>query len=70
MTHRLRIPDLSDQSIANDFLTKCVTYNLSPRNLQCTDDDNRSYRNVFNMSFVSFSLAVIFIIELALVLSF
>jgi len=30
--------------------------------LQCTDDDNRSYRNVCNMSFVSFSLAVIFII--------
>jgi len=29
---------------------------------QCTDDDNRSYRNVCNMSFVSFSLAVIFII--------
>ena len=27
-------------------------------NLQCTDDDNRSYRNVCNMSFVSFSLAV------------
>ena len=33
-------------------------------NLQCTDDDNRSYRNVCNMSFVSFSLAVIFIIRL------
>jgi len=32
--------------------------------LQCTDDDNRSYRNVCNMSFVSFSLAVIFIIRL------
>jgi len=31
---------------------------------QCTDDDNRSYRNVCNMSFVSFSLAVIFIIRL------
>ena len=30
--------------------------------LQCTDDDNRSYRNVCNMSFVSFSLAVIFIV--------
>ena len=29
--------------------------------LQYTDDDNRSYRNVCNMSFVSFSLAVIFI---------
>jgi len=29
--------------------------------LLCTDDDNRSYRNVCNMSFVSFSLAVIFI---------
>jgi len=24
----------------------------------CTDDDNRSYRNVCNMSFVSFALAV------------
>jgi len=32
-------------------------------NLQCTDDDNRSYRNVCNMSFVSFSLAVIFIVK-------
>ena len=31
-------------------------------NLQSTDDDNRSYRNVCSMSFVSFSLAVIFII--------
>ena len=29
----------------------------------CTDDDNRSYRNVCNLSFVSFSLAVIFIIN-------
>ena len=36
---------------------------LMQRNLQCTDDDNRSYRNVCNMSFVSFSLAVIFIIR-------
>jgi len=27
--------------------------------LLCTDDDNRSYRNVCNMSFVSFALAVI-----------
>ena len=34
------------------------------RYLQCTDDDNRSYRSVCNMSFVSFSLAVIFIIRL------
>ena len=33
-------------------------------NLQCTDDDNRSYRNVCNMPFVSFSLAVIFVISL------
>jgi len=32
--------------------------------VQCTDDDNRSCRNVCNMSFVSFSLAVIFIIRL------
>ena len=30
--------------------------------LLCTDDDNRSYRNVCNMSFLSFALAVIFII--------
>jgi len=30
----------------------------------CTDDDNRSYRNVCNMSFVSFALAVTFIIRL------
>ena len=29
--------------------------------LLCIDDDNRSYRNVCNMSFVSFALAVIFI---------
>ena len=29
--------------------------------LLCTDDDNRSYRNVCNMSFVSFAFAVIFI---------
>jgi len=33
-------------------------------NLQCTDEDNRSYRNICNMSFISFSLAVIFIIRL------
>jgi len=26
--------------------------------LQCTDDDNRSYRNVCSMSLISFSLAV------------
>ena len=26
--------------------------------LQCTDDDNRSYRNVCNMSLISFSLSV------------
>jgi len=32
--------------------------------MQCTDDDNRSCRNVCNMSFVLFSLAVIFIIRL------
>ena len=32
-------------------------------NLQCTDDDNRSYRNVCNMSLISFSLAVIFIVR-------
>ena len=32
--------------------------------LLCTDDDNRSYRNVCNMSFVSFSLAVVFITRL------
>jgi len=32
-------------------------------NLQCTDDDNRTYRNVCNMSFVSFSLALIFTIN-------
>ena len=32
--------------------------------MQCTDDDNRSYRNVCNLSFVSFSLAVFFIIRL------
>jgi len=30
----------------------------------CTDDDNRGYRNVCNMSFVSFSLAVIFLLRL------
>jgi len=33
-------------------------------NLQCSDDDNRSYRNVCKMSFISFPLAVIFIIRL------
>jgi len=32
-------------------------------NLQCTDDDNRSYWNICNMSLISFSLAVIFIIR-------
>jgi len=30
--------------------------------LQCPAGDNRSYRNVYNMSFVSFSLVVIFFI--------
>ena len=34
-------------------------------NLQCTDNDNKSYRNVCNLSFVLFSLAVIFIIRLS-----
>jgi len=33
---------------------------IESMNLQCTDDDNRSYRNVCNMSLISFSLAVIF----------
>jgi len=33
-------------------------------NFQCTDDDNRSCRNVCKMSFTSFSLAVIFIIRI------
>ena len=32
--------------------------------LLCTDDDNRRYRNVCNMSFVSFAFATIFIIRL------
>ena len=32
--------------------------------LLCTDDDNRSYRNVCSMPFLSFALAVIFIIRL------
>jgi len=32
--------------------------------LPCTDDDNRRYRNVCNMSFVSFAFATIFIIRL------
>jgi len=41
-------------------LHTCV--NAKP-NLQCTDD-KRSYRNVCNMSFVSFSLVVNFIIRL------
>ena len=36
-----------------------------PTHLQsCTDDGRRSYRNVCKMSFISFSLAVIFIIRL------
>jgi len=38
--------------------------------LLCTDDDNRSYRNVCNMSFVSFALAVIFIIRLFITSAF
>jgi len=33
-------------------------------NLQCTDGDNRSYQKVCKMSFISFSLAVIFVIRL------
>ena len=33
-------------------------------NLQCTDDDHRSYQKVCKMSFISFSLVVIFIINL------
>jgi len=36
--------------------------------LLCTDDDNRSYRNVCNMSFVSFALAVIFTVNEILVM--
>jgi len=32
--------------------------------LQCTDDDKRCYRSVCNMSLISFSLTVIFIIRL------
>jgi len=38
-------------------------FNSKTQNLQYTDDDNRSYRNVCNMSLMSFSLAVIFIIK-------
>jgi len=45
----------------NDRKFSSFSQLLPARKLQCTDDDNRSYRNVCNMSFVSFSLAVIFI---------
>jgi len=37
---------------------------LAKQNLQCTDDGNKSYRNICNMSLISFSLVVIFIIRL------
>jgi len=47
---------------------QCIANRTAARSLQfylqCTDDDNRSYWNVCNMSFISFSLAVIFIIRL------
>ena len=33
------------------------------KDLQCTDDDNRSYGNVCNMSLISFWLGVIFIMK-------
>ena len=39
---------------------------LAKRNLRCIDDDNRSYRNICNMSFIAFSLAVISIIKISL----
>jgi len=37
---------------------------MIPNNCKCTDDGSRSYRNVWKMSFISFSLAVIFIMIL------
>ena len=45
------------------MIIHCCNALIATVNLQCTDDDNRSYRNVCNMSFVSFSLAAIFIIH-------
>ena len=53
------------QCIANCRI--CHTKTLL--NLQCTDDDTRSYRNVCNMSLISFSLAVMFIIRFGAVLT-
>jgi len=47
----------------NRFSKACRSARSLQFYLQCTDDDNRSCRNVCNMSFVSFSLGVIFIIK-------
>jgi len=43
-------------------------YNDSATWLLCTEDDNSCYRNVCKMSVVSFALAVVFIINLVVVL--
>ena len=47
---------------------KSTRYSVQLRCLLCTDDDNRSYRNVCNMSFVSFASAVILVSLLILIL--
>ena len=48
--------------------TSLIFSQWNHRYLQWTDDDNRSYRSVCNMSFVSLSFVVIFIIKSSLML--
>jgi len=51
---------------------KSKTFGFRPfSSLQCTDDDNRSYRNVYNVSLISFSSLVVFkLIEMRFVSCF
>jgi len=72
-THELRSVAPRCSRVSCSWLAERVKWfslaNVHLRNIKvllllCTADDNRSYRNVCNMSFVSFTLAVIFIIRL------
>jgi len=52
--------------ITRGYVPNIVIFQISRGSLQCAGDDNRSHRNVCNMSLISFSLAVIFIIIMLL----
>ena len=64
LVHRDVLTELSCQDMAKEFVMS------NDANLQSTVDVNRSYQNICNMSLVSFSLAVIFIIRLFITFAF